>query len=120
MAEEGKVNWEDDSVVDESSTLTKFWVEKAKTRRILLIEKAAIMVLSHYSRKANRYGRCIKASNNGYCPGCEDFGEPKPRFGTNVYDFKLVKQKNMWVPAKPLSWTLMLWTFGSDKFVALR
>lgn len=118
------VSWDDDSIKATSGgSISKFRLESQETARIVLIDENAYLAMTHYDKDVRRYVRCIK-DIAPRCPGCEKLKDPKQRFGANIVRYKTDKKGAVLLAKKddPTSWDfeIQLWTFGPDKFAAVR
>lgn len=118
------VNWDDESIQKPETSRRKIVNFKGiagHTQRILLIDKAAVMVKQHYVKKAKKYVRCIADSNNGYCPACDEIGQPAMSFGANVIVYETEPDGTVVKDDRNLpKFQLALWIFGPDKFTYIR
>lgn len=118
------VPWDDESIKPSSGgSISKFRLESKEVARIVLIDENAFLAMTHYDKSVRRYVRCIKDIADR-CPGCIKLKDPKQRFGANIVRYKTDKQGTVLLSDKndPTSWDfeIQLWTFGPDKFAAVR
>jgi hypothetical protein len=119
-----QVSWDDDSVQASQGNrrdIVQFKGIAGHTQRILLIDTAAVMVKQHYHRPSRKYIRCIKDTNNGYCPACDAIGQPTQSFASNVIVFETTPDGTPIRDANGFpKFKVAIWKFGADKFVLLR
>lgn len=121
-----QVSWDDQTIQSSQGQISRreiiqFKGKAGHTQRILLIDTVAVMVKQHYHRPSRKYIRCIKDTNNGYCPACDALGAPSQSFASNVIVYETTSdgQPVLDNNGHP-KFHVAMWKFGADKFCLLR
>lgn len=115
------VPWDDETIkARQQGSVNKFRLKEGEVARIVLLDENAFLAMTHYSTAVKRYVRCIRDIAER-CPGCEKLKDPKQRFGANVIQYKTDKRGELVLDSnKQPDFEVKLWTFGPDKFAAVR